>query len=347
MATALTFVLLLLVGPFTPAEPGEIGSPAGGLGLSSDPPGSVPSPVPSTPAVPLPAAGLGGLAAVAGLAAGRAGMGRRRRDGDADPEAFPEILLLDASGDGQIAFRVGPADADHVAIFVPGTGADLASALDVGLARARNIRIAAQLADPTATVSVIYALPFDAPDHILWVPFSADCACNPSAAESGGLRLSEFVASQELGDADVTVIGYSYGSAVVGEALADGDLAPLVDRVVLVGSPGAGVGHGDELNLPDGAVFAAQADGDVIDFAPRLKPIAIGAGIAGFAGLFPGALWALGDAVFNDRLTLGRDPTSPDFGATIVESGDYGHGEYFDEVDHLEGIGRVVVGRIP
>jgi Alpha/beta hydrolase len=346
MVTALTIVLLLAVGPT--AEPAAVGSPGDGLGLASNSQAPVPAAAPpTTPAIPLPAAGLGGLAAIAGLAAGRAGPGRRSSRGESRQDDFPALLYVDGAGDGQVAFRVGPADASHVAIYVPGTGADLASAFDVGLQRVRNLRAAARLADPTATVAVIYALPFDAPDHVVWDPFSFDCACNGAAAEVGAGRLTDFVAAQGLGGSDVTVIGYSYGSTVVGKALADEGLAQHVDRVVLVGSPGVGVDHSDQLNLPAGAVFAAQAGGDVIDFAPRLSPIGVGVALPGLGGLLSGAAWAFADAALNDRLTHGTDPTSPQFGATVVRSGDHGHGDYFDDVEHLEGIGRVVVARDP
>lgn len=348
MVTVSALLLLVVLGA-PPGTPDDVGAPGDGLGLATN--GSTPSPAPSStlPAIPTPALGLGALAAIAGLAAmrgapgGRTGADRKAKMS----EERPVLIHLDGSGDGEIAFRIGPADADHVAIYVPGTGADLTSALDTGLERARNIRAAAQLADPTATVAVIYALPFDAPDHVAWHPLSADCACNPELADVGAQRLTEFVAAQDLGDTDVTIIGYSYGSTVVGDALADEGLAPLVDRVVLVGSPGAGVDNVADLNMPDGAVYATRAEGDIIHLAPGLKPIGVGLATPGLLGFWPGVLWSLGDRVLNDRLIHGTDPAGDEFGATAFASGDFGHGDYFDSVDHLDGIGRAVVGNAP
>ncbi len=134
-------------------------------------------PRPLTPPIPLPAAGVGGLAVVAGLASG--GLRKRRahhgRDAtndyakgyDGDLAAIlgihpgEEILLLEPGHDGRIAVRIGPAGADHVAIYVPGTGADLMST-SANLQRARILRQAASQAAGGETVAVIYALPFDA-----------------------------------------------------------------------------------------------------------------------------------------------------------------------------------------
>lgn len=345
MVSLSAILLLTVLGTVSGAHE-DIDAPGDGLGLATS--GSNPSTAPPTtlPAIPAPAAGLGALGAIAGLAAVRGGRtGATRRS--AAPVDHPEIIHLDGSGDGEIAYRIGPADADHIAIYVPGTGADLSSALGTGLDRVRNIRTAAQLADPTATVAVIYALPFDAPDHVMWHPASVDCACNPALADIGAQRLSEFVEAQQLDDADVTVIGYSYGSTVVGKALAEQRLAALVDRVVLVGSPGAGVDHVGELNMPEGDVYATRADGDVIHMAPWLKPIGVGLATPGLVGFWPGVVWSLGERVLNDRLIHGTDPAGDQFGATTVDSGDFGHGDYFDRVEHLEEIGRIVVGNAP
>lgn len=356
MISALSILVMMVataIPPTTAPEPiPDFDSPGDGLGLATNRPKAVSRPRPLTPPIAPPAAALGGLAAVAGLAAARLRSGRRSEadEGPGDGTALGpdvEVLLIDPDGDGKVAFRVGPADAEHVAIYVPGTGADLASALDHGLQRARNLRTAAQLADPATSVAVIYALPFDAPDHVVWHPLSADCACNPHLAEVGAAELTRFVESLDLAGADVTVVGYSYGSTVVGKALADEGLSASVDRAILVGSPGVGVDRAVDLNLDEDAVFVAQSSGDVINYAPRLKPIAIGLGFPALVGLWPGAIWAFGDAILNDRLIHGRDPSAPDFGATLVDSGDFGHGDYFDDVEHLDHIGRVVVGKTP
>ena len=254
--------------------------------------------------------------------------------------------MLDPRGDGRVAIRLGPADAEHVVILVPGTGADLAGT-ERHVARARTLLIAAQQADPSSTVAVIHALPFDMPDDVVASPLSANCACNPHKAAVGATELTRFVAGLDLEGADVTVIGYSYGSTVVGKALADEGLAGHVDRALFVGSPGVGVDRAEDLNLPPGSVFAAQARGDVINHAPSMRPLAIGAVLAGPIGLLHGAVWALGRTEVGDRLTHGLDPTAPSFGAQYVETGEFGHSEYFDDPAHLVHIARVVMDQAP
>jgi len=380
MITVVTMFLLLGVGwgPVPNDEPTDTYSaPGDGLGLTSNHPGPAPTsvPRPGVPRVPFPGAGLGGLgglAAAAGLAAGR-GKGRRREEdslagsGSDDPPesgsigllvrraydgwvaslgSDAEVLMLDPRGDGRVAIRLGPADAEHVVILVPGTGADLAGT-ELHVARARTLLIAAQQADPSSTVAVIHALPFDMPDDVIANPFSADCACNPHKAAVGAAELTRFVAHLDLERADVTVIGYSYGSTVVGKALADEGLAGHVDRALFVGSPGVGVDRVEDLNLPPGSVFAAQARGDVINHAPSMRPLAIGAVLGGPIGLLQGAVWALGRTAVGDRLTHGLDPTAPSFGAQYVETGEFGHSAYFDDPAHLEHIARVVMDRAP
>ncbi|GMQ85938.1 MAG: hypothetical protein BMS9Abin07_1508 [Acidimicrobiia bacterium] len=384
MIAALTMFLLLGIvsGPEAGDEPTDTYSaPGDGLGLTSNHPGpgpvSVPRPV--TPRIPLPGvglAGLGGLAAAAGLAATRDtgrrkeeedGRTRRAGSGSVDPPAAgsigllvrkvydgwlaslgsdAEVLMLDLRGDGKVAIRLGPADAEHVAILVPGTGADLAGT-KLHVARARMLLDAAQRADPTSTVAVIHALPFDMPDDILTFPLSPDCACNPYLATVGAPELTRFVAGLDLEGADVTVIGYSYGSTVVGKALADEGLAAYVDRALFVGSPGVGVDRAVDLHLPPGSVFAAQAKGDVINNAPSMQPIVTGGLFGGPFGLVQGSLWTLWRARVGNRLTHGLDPTAPSFGAQYVETGEFGHSEYFDDLERLEHIANVVVGQAP
>jgi hypothetical protein len=381
MITVFTMFLLLGVGwgPVLSDESTDtFSAPGDGLGLAPNHSRTAPASVPPSgaPRVPFPGAGLGGLgglAAAAGLAAGR-GRGRRQEDKDVrvgsardeplEPGSIDllvrnvydswvtslgsdaEVLMLDPRGDGRVAIRLGPADAEHVVIVVPGTGADLAGT-ERHVARARTLLIAAQQADPSSTVAVIHALPFDMPDDVVASPLSANCACNPHKAAVGATELTRFVAGLDLERADVTVIGYSYGSTVVGKALADEGLAGHVDRALFVGSPGVGVDRAEDLNLPPGSVFAAQARGDLINHAPSMRPLAIGAVLAGPIGLLQGAIWALGRTEVGDRLTHGLDPTAPSFGAQYVETGEFGHGEYFDDPAHLVHIARVVMDQAP
>ena len=254
-----------------------------------------------------------------------------------------DVLMFDPSGDGRIAVRIGPANADYTAIYVPGTGADLAGTRDY-VDRARALQTAA--ADlGRGSVAVIYALPFDSPDVIAdWRgPLSADCACNPYKARVGAPELAGFVEGLSLGG-EVTMVSHSYGTTVTGNALANDGLADNVDRSVFLGSPGVGVDRVSGLNMAPGSVYAAQGGGDVINCAPSLSTIAMSA-------YFIGPVHAVGlgvaDARFGNRLTHGRDPTAPGFGATYLPMGGFGHGGYFSDPGSLDAIARVVVGAGP
>ena len=348
-ALSILVVVLVTAAPPPPDPSPGLESPGEGLGLVTNRPRVVSVPRPLTPPIPPPAAGLGGLAAVAGLAAG----GRRRRhpandrdrshDGDLATilgiHPGEEILLLEPGHDGRIAVRIGPAGADHIAIYVPGTGADLMST-SRNLERARILQQAASHAADGETVAVIYALPFDAPDEIIDIgdPFGSDSAVMDHKARTGSGELTAFVSGLDLDDADVTVVAHSYGSTVVGYALSRDRLAEHVDRVVFVGSPGVGVSRAADLNL-DG-VYATQSSGDIINNVPPLES----ALLLPFLGLLAPPV-AVAYARVTDNLTHGIDPTAERFGATVIESGDFGHGDYFDSEENVRQIAEVVAGR--
>ncbi len=364
MISALS-ILLIVLGTAVPPPPDpsqEVDSPGDGLGLVANRPRVVSVPRPFTAPIPPPAAGLGGMAAAAGALAGLAsGRLHKRRAGeshgavnepgrsyDGDLAAIlgihpgEEVLLLEPGHDGRIAVRIGPADAEHIAIYVPGTGADLMGT-SVNLERARILRQAATQAAGGDTVAVIYALPFDAPDEIIDIgdPFGPDSATMDTKARIGSVALTEFVDSLDLDHADVTIVAHSYGSTVVGHALSGDRLAEHVDRVVFVGSPGVGVSRADDLNLDD--VYAIQSGGDVINNVPPLET----ALLLPFLGPVLAPPAAVAYARVTDQLTHGLDPTAERFGATVLDSGDFGHAEYFDSVDNVRPIAEVVAGKTP
>lgn len=354
MLTAAVLIALVTVAPgsanFADDDPL---APGAGLGLTTNRPRSVPAapPLPVSPPAPfpIPAGALGGLAAVAGAVAARGGTaGRRSRKGsraegervagdayDGDLRSVwglgpgEQVLYINAAGDGQFAVRIGPEDAAHVAVLVPGTGAGLADTID-NADRARAIQRAAQRYAGEEAVTVIYALPFDAPDRILTTPWSADCACSAEKARQGGAALTEFVAALDLGHRNVTVVGHSYGSTVVGAAFGFEGLGAHARTPVFLGSPGVLVNRAADLNST-GAVYAAQASFDPIDMA----------------GVWPvfSMLW-LGGAG-RDRLIHGLDPTAPAFGAEPLPTGGIGHGSYFTDARTLDGLGRIIVGKQP
>lgn len=339
MLATFTVLLLVIVGQVPIGEPPDP-APGEGLGLTTNRPQSTPGPRSRTPSIPLPGAGLGGLAALAGLAGGWKRIAGRREedagafDGDLDTvwglAAGDEVLFLDLEGDGRMAIRIGPRDADYVAILVPGTGVDLGDAPDY-VTRTRNIQQAAQRYAGSAAVATILALPFDAPDLILSNPSNADCACNSEKAREGAVALTEFVRNLDLEARRVTVIGHSYGSTVVGAAFAYAGLGDHADTPVFLGSPGVLVHHADQLDAL-GEVYAAQTSFDFID----------GAG-----------LWPVLDAVSfrgrpnKDLLIHGLDPTAPQFGATRIPAGGAGHSSYFSDPTTLRSLGLIITGKNP
>lgn len=156
------------------------------------------------------------------------------------------LLRFDPRGDGQVVELLGePRTARHLAVVVPGTGSDL-ERYPGTLARASALAAA----DPRLAVVVWQGADFpDQPfddgvlplrEHVLAAAYrdSADVAGPRLAADVEGLR----VAAPGPGS-DVTLLGHSYGAAVVGSAEANGMVA---DRVVYVAGAGtyAAIGPG-------------------------------------------------------------------------------------------------------
>lgn len=340
MFTTLSVVLLLFAGWLQLDEPTDpYTAPGDGLGLATNRPQPTPPSPSPLPLVPFTGAGLGGLAALAGVAAGARTGSRKEEDGgafDGDLEdvwgldAGDAVLLLDPRGDGLIAVRVGPPDADYVAILVPGTGVDLGDTADY-VERTRNIQQAAEQHARGRTASVIFALPFDAPDQVLTNPNNPDCACNDRKARQGAVALTEFVEGLDLDARRVTVIGHSYGSTVVGAAFAHEGLGAYADTPVFLGSPGVLVHSAEELDAP-GEVYAAQAPLDFIDEAGAWPILDIL------------SFWS---RPTKELLIHGLDPTAPQFGATRVPAGGVGHSSYFSDPTTLRSLGLIITGNDP
>ncbi len=150
-----------------------------------------------------------------------------------------QLLAFDPRRDGQVVELLGDVDrAEHLAVFVPGTGSDLRRYPGTF---ARMVRFAE--ADPSVAVVVWQGADFpDQPfddgslplrEHVVGAAYrdAADVAGPRLAADVEGLR----VAAPGAG-ADLTVLGHSYGGSIVGSAELHG-MRP--DRVVHVASAGA------------------------------------------------------------------------------------------------------------
>jgi hypothetical protein len=124
-------------------------------------------------------------------------------------------------------------------------------------------------------------------------PMDLTQAAWPDRAISGGAALDAFQSGQRASHVGApsidTVIGHSYGSTVVGAA-ANGGNHLDANNVIGVGSPGMLAKHASDLNLdPGGNVYAMRAHNDIIELVTDM--------------------------------TLGRDPTSTDFGGIHLSAG--------------------------
>ncbi|GAA1899362.1 alpha/beta hydrolase [Williamsia serinedens] len=242
--------------------------------------------------------------------------------------ARPDRFLLTLRDDGRAVVAVGDPDvARDVAVMVPGTGTTLAS-LTTNLDRADRLRGAA--GDGSSTSVVVwqdYAAPAD-----------LTAAASPSAARAAAAGLGGLTAdlrATHLGPpAHQTVIGHSYGSTVVGVTASRPEGLDAAD-VILVASPGAG-----GVLTASGLHLTGVEPGEVSDH-----------------------VWAVTADRDPIRLAspyvLGRDPTSPLFGARELPSspGDppwaphsrYGienHSSYWEPGSPtLAAMGAVIAGR--
>lgn len=218
---------------------------------------------------------------------------------DFDPAAF--------DGDGTVAIAYGdPQGAAHVAVVVPGMTTDAMTIAEVG-AMARAVSGAAAARAPRTTSTIAW-IGYDAPaDRDLArgrlpardLPDVLRVAGERAAAE-GGAELVRF--TDGFGDRDVTVIGHSYGATTAARAAADGMDA---DRLVLLGSPGAGTAADDATDLRVPTWVAAH----------DLDPVT----------------WVGG------RGPLGADPAHADFGAVRLPT-DPAEAPHLDEPGRFVGI---------
>lgn len=189
------------------------------------------------------------------------------------------FLTFDPRGDGRAVEVLGDlADADRIAVLVPGVGSTLAD-FDRGLggvARRAPAAQAGQLyrelraADPAARVAVLAWLGYDPPDGVL-------TAAAGTSARRGAVGLAALL--RELAGrrpaATITLVGHSYGALVV--SLAAADAPPQVADVVSLGGIGAGVQHANELR--GGRRFwAAEAPTDWIRRVPSVRLPGLGYG---------------------------------------------------------------------
>ncbi len=280
------------------------------------------------------------------------------------PRAY--LLGLSTNGRGRAIIALGDPDlAGNVVTYVPGTGSGLVAA-GAELDRGDRLLTAARSAGPGQATSVVVWIGYDPPPDVVR---AADAG--PAVAAGPALRRFQagLLATHLDGLLHRTVLGWSYGSTVVGLAAADaadgsGAAAPaapaggatgaagaaggagddrLGDDLVLVGSPGVGVAHAADLGVGTGHVWASTAAHDVINAAanplelarPDLNPL-----LRPLFGEHTGQEW------------FGPSPADPAFGGQVFTS-DPGdglhpaatHESYFDPGGRaLTAIADIAVG---
>ena len=214
--------------------------------------------------------------------------------------ANPDITVLEA-GPGRLVALVDPegigSHAAQVSTFVGGVGSSETASWPTAVERARAIARATN--GPT----------------VAWIGYSAPAslprAAHEDPARRGAAELGRFQRAlrQRFSHAQHILLGYSYGSVVVGKAAQQDYVA---DDMVLGGSPGAAV------------AWASQRHGRVWRARKTEDPIAIATGPRG--GIH------------------GPDPSSPAFGAAPLPGanglpGD--HGSYWKDPAFLRGLGII------
>ncbi|GIJ54416.1 alpha/beta hydrolase [Virgisporangium aurantiacum] len=207
------------------------------------------------------------------------------------------ILGFDPRGRGRVAQVFGDlATADRIAVLVPGAGNRLGNfwrgvggkAFRSPARQGADLFDRARASGPTERFAVVVWLGYEPPARI------DVSAAREDRAREGALALGRFVAGLAAvrPHATVALLGYSYGSTVIGVAAPH--LPPTVTDIVAVGSPGMGVDHVTRLGTT-ARVWAALSRHDVMRFVPGVRFLGLG---------------------------HGRQPADPAFGATVVAARD-------------------------
>jgi virginiamycin B lyase len=263
-----------------------------------------------------------GLDGAEGLAVDARG-GQGRCDGG-------DILVDDPAHGFKVESFGDPATATNIAIIVPGVSNDYGN---FGSFRLSAVHVEAEIrrlypALLSGRSAVIAWLGYTAPDG-----WSLPAAARPTDAIHGASNLATFIrglrASSHVPAFELTVIGHSYGSVVVGRAAAAGTLNGA--NVVFVGSPGVDAVNTTFLGHPRG-IFAGENPNDFIQLfssKPAEEAVLLGTPFSDLATQAIKQQFGLNADFY--RIGHGPDPTSPSFGARrFSTNGECGH-EYFDD----------------
>ncbi|MBF6065173.1 hypothetical protein IU500_28220 [Nocardia terpenica] len=263
------------------------------------------------------------------------------------PDRYLMLLDTQTGHNAHAAVSIGnPDTADHVATYVPGTGAQPSKMSDDMLRSQKMFdRGRASGAEHPAVIAWIGydtpPTPVDVGQHLDPFNWDVNDASNRRYADAGVSALDRFQdglrASHDGTPSYNSVVAHSYGTTLVGDAAAHGR-SINADAVALVASPGTTVNHASDLHLTGvpqdqvpNHVFATKAQHDMIQMALLADP-------------------------------FGASPTNPEFGAQVFASdpGQDGHtgyttaahSQYWDFVNgkpckSLVNLGDIIAGHTP
>ncbi|GAA0960302.1 hypothetical protein GCM10009554_75210 [Kribbella koreensis] len=225
-------------------------------------------------------------------------------------QRYRHFWSVDVEGQGRAVEVLGDlSSARNVALLVPGMGNSLET---FGGQADRGEAIRHEAGPGTA---VIVWLDYDSPQGI-------PAAMSKAPALEAAPRLAAFIDSVsevKLPSAMVTVVGHSYGTEVVGQALLNG---AHPDRVVMTGSPGIDkhVDQATDLVAPPTRLYVERAPGDYVAYTQWHGP---------------------DPADFPDAIRMATaDPLASDEAVSV-----HWHNEYYrTNSESLRNVGRVVRG---
>lgn len=249
-------------------------------------------------------------------------------------QEYRSLLTLDVEN-GRVLAAVAQGDVDHaknVATVVPGIGTTVEESLQNEIKRGANLRGAAVAEGniDSKDVAVVSWLGYEAPPGPSFNIQGDAKIATIDLADKGSDKLAGFLTGVNAsrmygaGDANMTLLGHSYGSVVSGRAttkIADG----VVDNEILFGSPGMGTYDPSEIHVPEGRRFVSGVPGgDFVQGAGGKRYVAYG-----LLNMIPGAGFVsalLAEA--NGVGHLGMNPMAPGSGFTHISDDATGSAEY-------------------
>lgn len=190
----------------------------------------------------------------------RSDIGEGGIEGAPPPMPLPSVERVDTPH-GPVVTVGDVEHADEVITLVSGVGSSSADTLTRTEAWARST--AADAAAHGKNVAVVAWHGYSAPENL-----ASALSMGPAKEGATALREHQQQLRERNPNARLQVVGYSYGSVVVGEAAAKGGDGLPADEVRLWGSPGVHAEHANDLQLQakdgHGEVYNEHVPGDMI-----------------------------------------------------------------------------------